>query len=189
MVICLNLVCPLWNVDIVLSRTEVGNDCCFLLNPLLTWRKLSHTEFINFIISSYWLSRAHFLIVYLSLGMPEVANDYYCCWTHCSLWQKLSHNSEVLWKICHLWYFIISRVFIDHLIYSYSCSLCSRVCSGFDSDGNYITEKNDQGSKLSPELEAAENEIREELLRLSRFYPKRGHADKTKKAHHGHTEL
>ena len=82
--------------------------------------------------------------------------------------------------------FIILTVFIEHLIYSYSCS---PVCSGFDSDGNYITEETDDGSKVSPELEAAENEIREELLRLSRFYPRRGHADKTKKAHHGHTEL
>ena len=66
------------------------------------------------------------------------------------------------------------------------------VCAGFDSEGNYLNKQTDEESGTSPELEAAEKEIHEELLRLSRFYPKRGggsHVDKTEKAHQGHTEL
>ncbi|KAI0219100.1 hypothetical protein LSAT2_029283 [Lamellibrachia satsuma] len=63
---------------------------------------------------------------------------------------------------------------------------------GFDSEGNYLNKQTDEESGTSPELEAAEKEIHEELLRLSRFYPKRGggsHVDKTEKAHQEHTEL
>jgi len=61
--------------------------------------------------------------------------------------------------------------------------------TGFDSDGNYLEKKTDE---MSPDLEAAEKEIHDELLRLSRFYPKRGggsHVDKTDRVHPEHTEL
>ena len=62
--------------------------------------------------------------------------------------------------------------------------------TGFDSDGNYLEKKATED--MSPDLEAAEKEIHDELLRLSRFYPKRGggiHVDKTDKVHPEHTEL